>query len=51
MNFKQWMKRVDDLVWQQAGCSVHDLPDCLFRDWHEDGVTPEEAAERAVEEA
>lgn len=50
MSFKLWMKKVDVFVEMLAGCSVYDLPDCLFRDWYEDGVTPEEAAARAVEE-
>ena len=51
MSFKQWMQDVNDHVWRQAGCSVYDLPDCLFRDWYEDELTPVEAAARAVEEA
>ena len=51
MTFAYWMKLVDDLVWQLVGCSIHDLPDCGFRTWYDDGLAPEEAAERAIKEA
>lgn len=51
MTFDQWMRQVDEIVWEQAGCGINDLPDCLFKDWYEDRVSPEEAAARAVEEA
>jgi len=51
MTFAYWMKLVDNLVWTQVGCSVRDLPDCNFRIWYDDELTPEEAAERAIKEA
>lgn len=51
MNFHQWMAIVENIVWKTVDCSVRDLPDCLFRDWYEDGLTPDEAAERAIKEA
>ena len=50
MTFEQWMRQVDDLTWQQAGCGTNDLPNASYRDWYEDGLSPDEAAERAVEE-
>lgn len=49
--FEQWMSAVDNLTWQEVGCSVHDLPDCDFRSWYEDEVGPAEAAKRAVKKA
>ena len=51
MSFKKWMKLVDMLVWKMVGCSVYDLPDQLFLNWYEDGITPTEAAARVVQEA
>ena len=49
--FQQWMRAVDRSVQRTAGVSVHDLEDCLFRDWHEDGMDPGEAADLALENA
>jgi len=46
--FAEWMKKVDALVWTRAGCSVHDLPDCCFGDWFDDGLTPGSAANEAI---
>ena len=47
--FEQWMKDVDEIMWQ-TGCSVYDLPDCPFRDWYEDEMPADEAAEWAIKE-
>ncbi len=51
MAFDAWMKKVDAEVSRKVGLSVHDLPDCCFSDWHEDGVTPKSAASRAIKYA
>ena len=48
MNFEQWMQGIDQAVLQMAFCLVHDLSDQPFRDWFEDEVTPQEAAEMAL---
>ena len=48
MNFEQWLAAVDQAVFGLAFCSVHDLSDQPFRDWFEDEVTPQEAAELAL---
>jgi hypothetical protein len=48
MTFEEWMAKVDAEVWRQVGCSVHDLPDCNYRDWYEDEVAPATAARRAI---
>lgn len=49
--FSQWMQAVDATVESRAGVSVHDLPDCCFRDWFEDETPPATAARRALTEA
>lgn len=48
MTFAQWMRAVDEAVYATAGVSVHDLADQPFRDWYEDGLTPQEAAEETL---
>ena len=48
-SFDLWMQRVDAAVQRQVGVSVYDLPDCCFRDWYDDDLTPNEAAEVAIE--
>lgn len=45
--FEQWMERVDASSFYYAGLSVYDLPDCNFRDWYEDEVSPGRAARMA----
>jgi len=49
--FDEWMDRVDSVVWRAAGCSVHDLPDCNYRDWYDERLRPVRAAARAVRRA
>ena len=51
MDFKTWMHAVDVAVEHRAGVSVHDLPDCCFRDWYEDDTPPVTAAKRALRDA
>lgn len=50
VGFDKWMKKVDAKVFDLISCSVYDLADCNFRDWFEDGVSPAEAADRAIRE-
>ncbi len=49
--FDDWMETVDLATREIAWCSVHDLPDCAFRDMYDDGVEPAEAALEALEAA
>ena len=49
--FDEWMKLVDGAVVARAGLGVHDLPDCPFKDWFDDGMTPKGAATRALKNA
>jgi hypothetical protein len=50
-DFGEWMRLVDAAVWSRAGCSILDLPDCPFRDWYDEGLTPRDAAQRAIRNA
>jgi hypothetical protein len=50
MTFKVWMQKVDKLISSEAGISIHDLPDMCFRDMFDDGCTPEEVVEEALQE-
>jgi hypothetical protein len=49
--FDTWMEAVDDAVQANCGASVRDLPDCCYRDWFDDGLSPREAARLALENA
>ena len=49
--FEQWMARVDRVILTSIGISIHDLPDCPFRDWYDDRLRPVRAAARALERA
>lgn len=46
--FLAWYKKVDRLLVAKWLLGVDDLPDCPYRDWYEDGVTPARAAARAI---
>lgn len=48
--FEQWMVAVDKAVLKSLGISVHDFPDCPFKDWYAAGVTPTDAARIATRE-
>jgi len=50
MEFDVWMQDVSNCVKEQSGLDIRDLPDCLYRDWFDDGTEPEEAASRALKE-
>ena len=49
--FNAWMAQVDSMVTRICGLGVHDLPDQCFADWFQDGISPREAAERALEDS
>jgi len=48
-DFERWMREVDREVRAISGVSVHDLADCPFRDWFEDGESAQDAAQMALE--
>jgi hypothetical protein len=51
MTFDEWLKAVDTIITAKLGLSRDDLPDCCYRDWYDDGVTPKTAAFRAIRNA
>ena len=48
---REWMEQVDACLVRRVGVSSADLPDVPYRDLFDQGSTPEEAAEEAVENA
>jgi hypothetical protein len=51
LTFDDWMHKVDRSVESFAGLSAFDLPDCPYRDWYDDELTPREAALKALSNA
>jgi hypothetical protein len=51
VSFEDWMARVDEALVGKVGVSSGDLPDFTYRDLFDQGVTPEEAADAAIENA
>ena len=45
------MEQVDNALSQGIGLSSSDLPDCNYMEWYEDGVSPKQAAKRALKNA
>ncbi len=46
--FEGWMQQVALAMEAAYGLHPDDLPDCPYADWRQDGVEPDEAAERAI---
>ena len=46
--YDEWVKAVDNAVWEKVGCSVYDLADCIFEDWYDEDMTAEQAAIKAI---
>jgi hypothetical protein len=46
--FEQWMKTIDDLLFAETGLNYQDLPDQCFKDWFDEGLTPEAACIRCL---
>jgi len=49
--FEEWMAFVDHYINLSCGMWSNDLPDCCYRDWYDDNVTPKTAAKRAIKSA
>ncbi len=47
--FASWMDLVRHEVEALCGLPPEDLPDCPYRDWHDLGMSPQEAAEAVLE--
>ena len=50
MTFDEFMKECDAICEAEIGVGVHDMPDLLWRDFHEDGLSPQDAIDCAMEE-
>ncbi len=50
-SFEDYMKEVDAILSRRVGLTSSDLPDCMYCDWHEDGVSPKSAAAKAIKYA
>lgn len=48
--FEAWLKELDDITHTETGLSYNDFPDQLFKNWFEDGLTPEDAYYQLMEE-
>ena len=51
LSFEEWLKEVDEILWSKVGLSKDDLPDCSYRDWYDEGMSPVRAAGKAVRNA
>jgi hypothetical protein len=50
-SFKEWMAAVNEARVRKVGVCSSDLPNFTYRDLYDQGVTPEEAADYAIENA
>ena len=50
MNYDEWMKEVDKIMILVFGLAHDDLPDALWRDRFDDGLSPLDAIDAAVED-
>lgn len=48
MDYGTWFARVNRQVVRISGVGADDLPDQSWRDWFDDGMTPNEAAREAL---
>lgn len=51
LSFSEWKRLVDEAVWDKAFVGIDDLPDVPLRDWYDDGISPKNAASRAIRSA
>lgn len=42
MSFDEWMEKVEELMEEGYGVSIHDLPDQQYRDCYDSGIGPSE---------
>jgi hypothetical protein len=50
-SFDDWMSEVDAVLVRKIGVCSSDLPDYAYRDLFDQGVTPEHAADAAIDNA
>jgi hypothetical protein len=51
MGFREWVNRVDVLVWEKVSVGLYDLPDVPIRAMYDDGYSPARAASAAIKNA
>ena len=51
MTFIDWLCKVNRAIEARYGLTTDDLPDCPYRDWFEDGMSPTTAARMALNNA
>lgn len=49
MDFEQWKKEVNKIVGNRLGVGCDDMPDVTYYDWFEDGMSPSDAADEAID--
>jgi hypothetical protein len=49
MNFSNWIEQINAILFAKWEVQISDLPDESFRDYHEDGLTPEEVVNIMIE--
>lgn len=47
--FERWLTRVDRCLYAKSKMGHGDLPDQSWRDWFDDGMTPNEAADEGLD--
>jgi hypothetical protein len=47
-SFEAWMAKVDSYCWALVGCSASDMSDMGYRNWFEEGMSPKQAARKAI---
>ena len=50
MTFDEFMKECDAICEAEIGVGVHHMPDICSRDFHEDGLSPQDAIDCVMEE-
>ena len=48
MAFDIWVRKVNQVIEMNTGLGLDDLPDCPYRDWFEQGMSPVKAARWAI---
>ena len=41
--FEAWLLELDEITYEETGHSYKDLPDQLYRNWFDEGLSPEDA--------
>jgi hypothetical protein len=50
ISFEKWIEKVDFYIQQEIDMGIRDIPDNCYRDIHEMGYTPKEAARQTLDE-